>query len=90
MTTQKPYSELGKLLDTLARERDVRGAQALAAFVRARPVAGPGRSGWGQILYGDITPTTKTMALFASAFELTEKERERVAMLYTFRGVMAA
>ena len=82
--TQKPYSELGKRLDELARSRDVRGPKAIAEYVREKIGEGPGRSAWGQILYGEIRPTTKTMRQFIEAFELDEEQAAALALLYVY------
>ena len=57
--TDTPYSELGKLLDRLARARDVRGPNAIAKYIRKKTGEGPGRAAWGQALYGDTYPTRK-------------------------------
>ena len=81
---RRQYSPLGKLIDRLARERDVRGPLALTEFVRQRTGEGPSRSAWSQFLFGDIKPTAKTMTLFVIAFELTEEERVELALVYTF------
>jgi hypothetical protein len=80
----RPYSELGKVLDQLARSRGVRGPKAIAAYVKEKTGDGPGLSGWGQILHGDFTPTRKTVRLFGEAFELDEEEQTRLALTYVF------
>ena len=90
MSDGRPYAELGKKLDAIARARDVRGAKAIAEHVRSATGEGPGRSAWSQILLGDIRPTPKNMALFRKAFDLTDEEEVSVAMEYTFRELIAA
>jgi hypothetical protein len=80
----RPYSELGKVIDQLARARDVRGPNAIAAYVKERTGAAPGRSAWHKILYGDINPSRETMRRFAVAFELDEEETKQLAVMYIF------
>jgi len=75
---------LGKRLDELARSRDVRGPKAIAEYVRAKTGEGPGCSAWGQILYGEITPSKDTVRLFAEAFELNAEQATSLAVLYVF------
>jgi hypothetical protein len=77
----RPFTELGKLLDQLARSRDVRvrGPRRSTEHVRENTSKGPGRSAWGQSLYGNITPTPNTMRLFGEAFELAEDEATVIA-----------
>jgi transcriptional regulator with XRE-family HTH domain len=75
------------LVDALARSRHVRGPSAIAAHVKERTGEGPGHSAWSQILYGDITPTIKTIQLFAQAFDLDEEEVTRLSRRYVFRGL---
>jgi hypothetical protein len=87
MGNRRPYSDLGKLIDELARSRDVRGPSAIAAHVRAQTGEGPGHSAWSQILYGDITPTVRTIQLFGQAFALDEEEVTRLSRRYVFRGL---
>ncbi len=77
----RPFTELGKLPDQLARSRDVR-VRGPRTIYRAR--AGEYRQrirafGLGQSLYGNITPTPNTMRLFGEAFELDEEEATVIA-----------
>lgn len=90
MSDGRPYAELGKKMDAIARSRNVRGAKAISEYVRSKTGNGPGRSAWSQILLGDIRPTPRNMALFRRAFDLTDEEEVSVAMEYTFRGLIAA
>ena len=80
----QPYSELGKLLDQLARSRDVPGPKAITEHVREKTGEGPGRSGWHGIRYGDIRPSPDTVRIFAQTFELDEEEATRLAVTYVF------
>lgn len=85
MTQGKPYSLLGKALDEMARNRNVRGPYGIAGYVRERTGEGPNGSAWSQILYGETRrPRPETMTLFARAFELSEVEMDRLAYVYTF------
>lgn len=88
MSGGKPYSDLGKVMDALARKRDVRGPYNVGKFVREKTGTGP-RSGsaWSQIFYGESHPQPKTMRAFTEAFELTDEEVGALARAYMFRGL---
>ncbi len=80
----KPYSELGKMLDDLARDRDVRGPYNIASHVQS--VTGYEASGQGvsQYMYGRSFPKSEFIQAFAEAFELTPQERGRLAWVYAY------
>lgn len=65
----KPYCELGKLLDSLARDHDVRGPYNIASYVEDAP----GYEVSGQLvskyLYGKSRPKPEFVEAFADAFE---------------------
>ncbi len=80
----KPYCELGKLLDTLARSRDIRGPYNIAAYlseVTEHEVSGQSVS---KYLFGINEPKQAFIVAFADAFELTEQERLELAWAYAF------
>jgi hypothetical protein len=80
----KPYSELGKILDDLARERDVRGPYNIANHlqnVTGYEVSGQGLS---KYVYGENVPKPEFVRAFAEAFELTPQERGKLAWVYTY------
>ena len=80
----KPYSELGKLLDAMARERDVRGPYNIAHHleeVLGYRVSGQGMS---KYMYGETLPKPKFIEMFAEAFELTAQERVELAWAYAY------
>ena len=80
----KPYCELGKLLDTLARSRDVRGPYNIAAYlsdVTDHEVSGQSVS---KYLFGTNEPKQAFIVAFADAFELTEQERAALAWVYAY------
>ena len=79
-----PYSELGKLLDALARSRDVRGPYDIALHVKS--VAGHYVSGQAvsKYLYGEYLPKHAFIEAFADSFELTLQERTDLAWSYTY------
>jgi hypothetical protein len=80
----KPYSELGKLLDGLARSRDVRGPYNIADYVE--DVTGHEVSGQAvsKYLYGEYLPKRAFINAFADAFELTPREQSELAWAYTY------
>ncbi len=80
----KPYGELGKTLDDLARERDVRGPYNIAKHIGN--VTGYEVSGQvlSKYMYGEYVPKPKFVRVFAEAFELTARERSELAWVYTY------
>ncbi len=81
---KKPYSELGKLLDTLARSRDVRGPYNMAEYlndVTNHEVSGQSIS---KYLFGTNEPKQTFIRAFADAFELTEQERAELAWVHAY------
>ena len=80
----KPYSELGKMLDALARERDIRGPYEMSRSLRG--VAGYEITGQAlsKYLYGKSSPKPAFVKAFADAFELTAQERAVLAWTYTY------
>ena len=80
----KPYSELGRLLDTLARRRDVRGPYGIARHLHG--AAGYEVSGQSisKYLYGGCFPKRGFMKAFADAFSLTPREQSELAWYYTY------
>ena len=69
----RPYCELGKVLDALARERDVRGSYNIAHQVQ--DVTGYRVSGQAvcKYLYGESLPKRQFIEAFAEAFVLTPR-----------------
>jgi hypothetical protein len=80
----KPYCELGKLFDAMARERDVRGPYNIAYHLEE--VVGYAVSGQGisKYMYGDNLPRRRFVEVFAEAFELTLRERVELAWVYAY------
>jgi hypothetical protein len=80
----KPYSELGKVLGSLARRRHVRGPYNIAWRVREitdYKVSGQMVSIY---LYGQSLSRRVFIGAFCDAFELTEQERSELAWTYTY------
>ncbi len=86
----KPYSELGKMLDAVARERDVRGPYNIAHYVQ--DVTGYGVSGQAvsKYLYGELMPKRRFIEAFAEAFVLTPQERAQLAWVYAYGSLSGA
>jgi hypothetical protein len=80
----KPYCELGKLLDNLARDRYVRGPYNIANYVEnatGYEVSGQMVSTY---LYGKSRPKGEFVEAFADAFRLTPQERAELAWGYAY------
>jgi hypothetical protein len=82
----KPYSELGKVLDAMARKRDVSGPYAIAKHVTE--VSGYKVTGQAvsRYFHDGIVPKPAFMSAFARAFDLSEEERDTLAWIYTYRS----
>jgi hypothetical protein len=82
--SDKPYSELGKVLDAMARKRDVRGPYAIAKQVSE--LSGHSVSGQAVSRYFNEStrPRPDFMSAFATVFDLTEEERDELAWIYTY------
>jgi hypothetical protein len=80
----KPYCELGKLLDALARRRDVRGPYNIASYLR--DAAGYEVSGQAvsKYLYGHSQPKSEFVKVFAEVFTLTPWERAELGWVYAY------
>lgn len=72
---RRPYCELGKMLDTLARSRDVRGPYNIASYLK--DVAGYEVSGQAvsKYLYGESWPKHAFIGAFTEALNLSSEER---------------
>ena len=79
-----PYCALGKLLDNLARDHDVRGPYNIASYVENAT----GYEVSGQVvskyLYGKSQPKQEFVEAFADAFRLTPQERAELAWGYAY------
>ena len=80
----KPFCELGKLLDALARSRGVHGPYNISHHIES--VSGHTMSGQAvsKSLYGNSRPKRGFIAAFADAFELTLQERIELAWVYAY------
>ncbi len=80
----EPYSELGKLLDSLARRQNVRGPYNIARYVEE--VTGYAASGQAvsKCLYGKSLPKQEFIEAFANTFGLALQERSELAWVYTY------
>jgi hypothetical protein len=80
----KSYSELGKLLDAMARERDVRGPYNIAHHLDEAVGYQVSGQGMSKYMYGEHLPRPKFIEAFAEAFELTLRERVELAWAYAY------
>ena len=80
----RPYCELGKVLDALARSRDVRGPYNIASYLR--DVSGYEVSGQAvsKYLYGESWPKHAFIGAFTEVLNLTSEERGKLAWVYTY------
>lgn len=82
--TDKPYRELGKLMDDMARKRDVRGPYNIARWVTSATGYKVTGQAVSRYFYGESWPKPGFVSAFARAFELTKEERDTLAWLYTY------
>ncbi len=80
----RPYCELGKMLDALARNRDVRGPYNIAYHVQEATGYEVTGQAVSKYLYGESFPKREFIKAFTEAFELTSYERAELAWLYTY------
>ncbi len=81
----KPYCELGKLLDVLARSRDVRGSYNIAKHLTDLTNYEVSGQSVSKYLFGNNQPKQAfIVAFFADAFELTAQERAELAWTYAY------
>lgn len=87
MANGKPYSELGEVMDEIARKRNVRGPYRVGNYVEMVMGESPVGSHWSQIFYGQRHPSTQVMHLFMNAFGVERESEEgvRLATAYLFR-----
>ena len=82
--TDKPYGELGKLMDSMARTHDVRGPYNIARRVTAATGYKVTGQAVSRYFYGDSWPRPAFVSAFAEAIGLTREERDALAWLYTY------
>jgi hypothetical protein len=80
----KPYSELGKVLDGLARSRDVRGPYNIAQHLKGATGYDVRGQAVSEYLHGEYLPKHAFVRAFADAFELTQEERGKLARAYAY------
>lgn len=78
------YSELGKILDALARDRDVRGPYNIAYHIENVTDYKVSGQVLSKYMYGRSFPKREFVEAFAEAFELTPQERGKLAWVYTY------
>ena len=81
---RRPYCELGKVLDALARSRDARGPYNIASYLR--DVAGFEVSGQAvsKYLYGESWSKHAFIGAFTEALNLTSEEPGKLAWVNTY------
>ena len=80
----KPYCELGKLLDALARSRQVQGPYNIAHHLKGSTGYEVSGQALSKYLYGKSVPRREFIAVFADAFELTSQEQIELAWVYAY------
>ncbi len=84
--TNKPYTELGKVLDAMARKRDVSGPYAIAKRVEELSDYSVSGQAISRYFNDGVQPKSAFMNAFATAFDLTEEECDELAWIYTYRS----
>jgi hypothetical protein len=81
---RRPYCKVGKMLDALARSRDVRGPYNIASYLK--DVAGYEVSGQAvsKYLYGESWPRHAFIGAFTEALNLTSEERGKLVWVCTY------
>jgi hypothetical protein len=82
----KAYCELGKVLDILARKRDVRGPYSIARQINTGAEYKVSGQTISRYLYGSIRPSPNFIKAFVQAFELSKEESDKLARFYTYEG----
>lgn len=82
--TDRPYSELGKLLDRIARDHDVRGPYNIAQRVTAATEHRISGQAVSHYFYGESRPRPSFIKAFAEALDLTHEERDELAWFFTY------
>jgi hypothetical protein len=84
----KEYTELGNVIDQLARTRNVRGPYNISKYIRTQLGRGINGSAWSQIMHGQTKDARReNMRDFALAFELDAQERRLLANAFLFLGL---
>jgi hypothetical protein len=83
-TKDTTYSELGKMLDILARDRDVRGPYNIAGHIENATGYKVSGQVLSKYLYGRSLLKREFVQAFAEAFALTPQERGKLAWAYTY------
>jgi hypothetical protein len=81
---RRPYCELGKMLDALARERKVRGPYNIAHQVHNAAGFEVSGQAVSRYLFGEYSPQREVIKAFTDAFELPSYERAELAWSYTY------
>lgn len=84
----KPYCELGKMLDSLARDRDVRGPYNIASYLENATSYEVSGQAISKYLYGKAQPKAEFVEAFADALGLTPQERAELAWSYTYGSAL--
>jgi hypothetical protein len=75
---------LGKLLDGLARDREVRGPYNIALNIKSTTGYEVSGQAVSKYLYGQYLPKRMFIRAFADAFELSPQERVELAWVYAY------
>jgi hypothetical protein len=78
------YCELGKMLDALARDRNVRGPYNIAHHIENVTDYKVSGQVLSKYLYGRSFPKREFVEAFAEALKLSAQERGELAWVYTY------
>lgn len=84
LKTERAYSELGKLLDIIARKRDVRGPYRIAQEMNLKTGSKITGQSVSKTFYG-AHPRQKFIRDFTETFALTVEERSALAWTYAYK-----
>ncbi len=92
MRDGRPYSRLGKMMDRLARERDIRGPYVLADYLSSWAEESgwegkvPARGTVSDYFRGKAYPHRNIIDLFTEALDLSARGQQELAWVYTFES----
>jgi hypothetical protein len=83
----KAYCELGKVLDILARKRNVRGPYSIARQINTGAQYEVSGQVISRYLYGSTRPSPNFIRAFVQAFDLSKEECDTLAWFYTYESI---
>ena len=85
----REYAPLGKVMDRMARERNVRGPYAAATYIEKQTGEEMPGATMSKNWYGS-RPSPRTLQLFVQAFGLSDREVNELTWVNSFQRAAAA